>query len=527
VIFSQFRFSSPIAGAVLAGLMLWSQPMSAQAGCGCDKLPPVPAAVRPNATYAGTQVSLFSSSLQVGQNYTVTFTSGTTSQSATVSAQAVSRRDLADGQYKPQLKVSLPVGLPLGPASISVRRTGQSGAVLMVADDAFTVVGAPLSVPAQVGEFHYQNFQMAVSRAGVAYMSLDLSNVTLPMVFKAQAKGYPLRFSSDDVVFYNIQGFLMQLLDQNMPGLGSTAAPTNSNDSDTLHYSRHEFHSFYLQHAENQPHATDPADGNWHLTGTRHIDHDHLVLAIAGTVNGNAPAPGATAAFEMVLNTYSLFHHGLFGDNSITMANWATTDSYNSKTGLPGVQGDVLSNGSITLSNFALAAGNAKGFTFSITNGASITGTQTTTTQATNFMPLSLPKELPNLGNIVLSNGATQTIVGPASYKVGKIELSNDARLVINNTAGPVTLYVSQFVNLNNTARITTADPNPEKFAMYLTNSGDVKLSNNGTFYGVVYAPQSVVDLSNGGTFYGAFVGKQVKLENSARVHYDTALRGE
>jgi hypothetical protein len=510
--------------ALLVSLALLGGSRSAHAGCGCDKPPPAPAAVRPNATYSGMPVTLFHSSLQTGQNYDVTFTA-MNGQNATASTQAVSRRDLADGVYKPQLVLNTPV-LPLGPVGISVKLAGQSGALFTVADDLFTVVPQPISVPAQVGEFHYQNFQFAVSRAGVAYLSFNLNAVTLPMMFQAQAVGYPLRFSSTDIVFYNTQGFLMQLLSQNMPGLGSTSAGS-STDSDVLHYSRHEFNTFYLQHAEHLPHATDPTDGNWHLNGSRHIDHNTLVLAIAGTVNGGAPAPGATSAFELVFKTFSLFHHGLVGASSIYMSNSSKTDSYNSTTGLPGVNGDLRSNGSITLTNVALVTGNATAAAFSINNGAAIIGTKTTTSQALNFMPISVPKELPNLGDIVLTGGQTYTLVGPASYKVGKIDLSNSAQLIINNSAGPVTLYVTNTVNIGNTAQVVVANTNPENFALYLVNGNTVSIGNTGAFYGAVYAPQSAINLLNGGQFYGAFVGNTVNTSNSAFVHYDTALRGE
>lgn len=524
--FSLPRFLSRSRVMLLLGALLFTYPTPSQAGCGCEKPPPSASSARPTATYGGMPVTLFGSGITTGQLYNVTFTAMNGTVTTVSSVPAVSKRDLADGVYKAQLIVNVPSSLPLGPVGITVKRAGQTAILLSIPDAAFTVAPQPLSVPTQVGEFHYQNFKFAVSRAGVAYLSLNLNAVTLPMVFQAQAKGYPLRFSSDDIVFYNTQGFLMQLLNQNMPGLGSTVSSSGS-DSDTLHYSRHEFNSFYLQHDEKQAHSMDPTDANWHLDGSRHIDHDHLVLAITGTVNGNVLAPGATPAFELVFKTFSLFHHGLVGASSISMSNTAATDSYNSNTGLSGTDGDLRSNGLLNLTNVALVNGDATAASFSITNGSVITGTKTTTSQALNFMPIFVPKEIQNLGDIVRTNGATYTLVGPASYKVGKIDLSNGARLLIDNMAGPVTLYVTQYAKTANTAQITTTDPNPENFALYMVNGGDVELTNAGTFYGVVYGPQSRIKFTNGGQFNGAFVGNRVELDNSAQVHYDTALRGE
>ena len=40
----------------------------------------------------------------------------------------------------------------------------------------------------------------------------------------------------------------------------------------------------------------DPDDGNWHLDGSPHIDHDHLIVAIAATLpDGSLPTPGASS----------------------------------------------------------------------------------------------------------------------------------------------------------------------------------------------------------------------------------------
>jgi hypothetical protein len=84
---------------LLAGCFV-AQPLIAQAGCGCDKPPPELAEVRPNVTSAGMEATLFHSNIQSGQTYDVTFASGITGESATVTSTAVFKRDLADGQEK-------------------------------------------------------------------------------------------------------------------------------------------------------------------------------------------------------------------------------------------------------------------------------------------------------------------------------------------------------------------------------------------------------------------------------------------
>ena len=84
------------ATALLSSTILLSAPLPAEAGCGCSKAPPAPAQVRPHATYTGMDVTLFHASLQAGQNYKVTFTSGTTGQQEIVYSDAVTQRDLGD-----------------------------------------------------------------------------------------------------------------------------------------------------------------------------------------------------------------------------------------------------------------------------------------------------------------------------------------------------------------------------------------------------------------------------------------------
>ena len=512
---------------VLVSLMtscLFAAPQPAQAGCGCTKPPPELASVRPNATYAGTELTLFHASLQDGQDYSVTLTSGTQpGQSASVTVQAVTRRDLADAQDKPQLVVALP-NLPLGPTSISV--ADQNGPVFSLADAAFTVAPQPITFPEEVGEVTLADYQAAVSRNGVVYISLNVTDLHMPRTFHAQALGYPLRFTNDEVVFYNTQGFMMQLLDEGMPGLFAIDTSTGSPDSDTLQYSRHEFNTHFLQHEERQSHAVDASDPNWHADGTTpHIDHDHLIVAISGMLaDGSQPEAGATPAFELALDTLSFFQHGLVGDTRVEMNAKAKVDSYDPQTETYGTEGDVRSNGAVVLLKDAQVKGDATAFAFDISGNAEVTENITLASEPLAFLAVDMPSALEDLGSLVVDKGDTRTLK-TGSYHAATVSVKGT--LFIENTAGPVTLYVTGPMQVNSAGTVSVADPDPEKFALYMASPDEVKLSGKGDFYGVVYAPESSIKISGQGKLFGSFVGHDVRMTGKAAVHYDTALRGE
>src|SRR5581483_4360230 len=98
--------------------------------------------------------------------------------------------------------------------------------------------------------------------------------------------------------------------------------------------------------------------------------------------------------------------------------------------------------------------------------------------------------------------------LAPGSYQVSALTLSG-GELRVNNATGPVTLYVTGPVAISSGGRITTAAADPERFALYVSGAQPVAITNNGSWYGVLYAPQSVVSLGGNGGFFGSFVGSQ------------------
>ena len=74
----------------------------------------------------------------------------------------------------------------------------------------------------------------------------------------------------------------------------------------------------------------------------------------------------------------------------------------------------------------------------------------------------------------------------------------------------------------------TVVDPSADRLAIYVAGDKAVKFAGDGTmFAGVVYAPLSIIEVTGTSEFSGAFVGKQVKLTNKARVHFDSSLGGD
>jgi len=71
-----------------------------------------------------------------------------------------------------------------------------------------------------------------------------------------------------------------------------------------LIYDRHEFVTYRGEHSHVDGYGLDPSDPEWHTDSTRHVDHDHLVLAIRGLLHGeDLPPPGQTPQFTFAIST--------------------------------------------------------------------------------------------------------------------------------------------------------------------------------------------------------------------------------
>ena len=290
---------------------------------------------------------------------------------------------------------------------------------------------------------------------------------------------------------------------------------------DILQYSRHEFNTHFLHHEERKAHAVDPLDSNWHLDGSPHIDHDFLILSMAGELeDGSVPEPGETTKFDLELSTASLFHDGLVGDLYVDMSDDAVADSY--KGNRFGDSAEVLSNGEIVLNDNAVIEGDAKGKEIKVNGKGKVKKDKIIIEKSKTFLAVDTPSFLEDLRHFGVDDGETLSLEA-GSYQASSVTIKGE--LLIENDQEPVTLYVEGDVEISGDGIVTVADEDPEKFAIYVQGEHIVRLEGDGVFYGVVYAPESLVEISGEGEFFGAFVGAEVLVSGDAQVHYDEYLK--
>ncbi|HVN29630.1 MAG TPA: hypothetical protein VMT64_14125, partial [Candidatus Binataceae bacterium] len=255
-----------------------ARPSLALAGCGCNKPPPKPAAVIPNVAAPGMPITFFDRKFAKNQTWEVTFTSGSTT--ASTSAVVVRKRDITVSSGKKveaQLIVAVPK-LPPGPTSITIAR--KKHVEMRVPADSFVVIGGLIGVSQQNNELELSSYTTAVGADGTLYLGVGgLNTVCDPMKFQSVLEGYPLRYGDGDVLIFNGQGYFIDSLTPASHNHFFIDAGSTST-SDRLTYERHSFQQYCIDHAPGGSKQIDPADRNWHLDGTPHVDYSIVIFAI-------------------------------------------------------------------------------------------------------------------------------------------------------------------------------------------------------------------------------------------------------
>jgi hypothetical protein len=210
------------------------------------------------------------------------------------------------------IRAVVPQGVGIGPASVKVYRRERwlfgyiNDYVVQHDDSIFTVLPPFVTVPPEDGVFESRYFDVAVDRQGTVLLPLDLTRVLDGTQFAFQFKDLRLAFGPGDVVFYSKDGvdltlFTLAVDDSDKRQWGSYYGWEVDEDgdisgyryqnrfartrdlltsSDILTYWRHEFRTYHTAHLPGRTHEVNEL--GFHSDGTRHVDHDFIVLAISG-----------------------------------------------------------------------------------------------------------------------------------------------------------------------------------------------------------------------------------------------------
>ncbi len=275
--------------------------------------------------------------------------------------------------------------------------------------------------------------------------------------------------------------------------------------------------------------------------------------------HGYVPNKSSYKAKKTVMVTYSFhraFGQAIAGVNSITMSGQAFTDSYDSRIGAYnalvdgvrniGQEGDIASNGAITLGSNTYVNGNANpGKDYPFSGTPPVSGSYGTLQTPLVVDPIILPNNIslvnnndsintgdppieiftPGTKNLVLS-GTTQIVLPDGIYYFTSITMSGQSSIKVKEAA-KVYIYIDGAsggkVNVNITGQGIMNIGKPADLIIYYTGSA-IKLAGQASFSGAIYAPSATVTMSGQADIYGSIVCGSNVDSGQASVHYDEAL---
>ncbi len=237
---------------------------------------------------------------------------------------------------------------------------------------------------------------------------------------------------------------------------------------------------------------------------------------------------------------YNVIGFGIVGLNSVTMSGNSSA-SYSSNGGGLSNQGNIASNGYITLGNSTTVKGNTFAGIGKTTSGGSVTGTRTTLTTALEFpngdsSPYgpnnndnsSIPSTAMSGASFNLGNNKSVSLPG-GNYFFNNFSQSGGSSLTFT---GPTTIYCYGSFSMSGNTQTNGNVPGNLKLVMVAnpfngTLPGSVSIGSTSSFYGSIYAPQSAVSIGGSGDVYGSVLGLTVNMSGTGSVVYDMALQSE
>jgi Flp pilus assembly protein TadG len=272
-------------------------------------------------------------------------------------------------------------------------------------------------------------------------------------------------------------------------------------------------------------------------------------LIFAPVIGHNTSDIQAVAVAHITTRSYT---YGIVGIDYIKMNGVTTTDSYDSRAGpydpnSPGANGDIVSNGPITLVGQAQVNGDANpgpDDQVNMTSNAGVTGNTEPLPEELVFPPVdpgpyaaannnaALPPSVYTAGTRDFNLNGAFTLAGGSTdyvkYYFNNFTVGAQAKLTVT---GKVEICVTGQFKI--AGGVTTANNNPGNFRIRVAGPGDVSISGTSDLYADVYAPEAPCTFNGLGNprnplgLFGTLVGKSLTVNGNSDLHYDEALAKE
>ena len=255
----------------------------------------------------------------------------------------------------------------------------------------------------------------------------------------------------------------------------------------------------------------------------------------------------------------SFWQWGAFGEDRVTFSSNSRIDSYDSSLGAyqatngkgndkyHSPNGHIASNGDIHLDSNASIWGNAQvGPTASFTtnSNAELHGTWSNASGPVDLPPVEMPsfpaggnlhvgsghEVIPSgdvdFGNVQLNSGSSMHIVGPARITCRSFRADSNVEITIDDSAGPVELYIERDFALSSNAWIKPLSHDPAGLSVQVSgeSGGNITFDSNSYLYGTVYAPNHEINFNSNFELWGGIAAKRLHFNSNVELHYDENL---
>ncbi|MDG1050607.1 MAG: hypothetical protein P8R46_10415 [Planctomycetota bacterium] len=133
-------------------------------------------------------------------------------------------------------------------------------------------------------------------------------------------------------------------------------------------------------------------------------------------------------------------------------------------------------------------------------------------------------------GDLVIQSGASLRLDGPLVLALETLRMETGAELQLDDSAGPIQLYLQAGFECATSSRLTSLAPEPEAqgtsiFVEPPPEPRDaLSLPGMGRFHGALYAPGDEVIVPKALRWLGAITARHLETEPGARLSYDASL---